>query len=97
MARSLVDVQDVADAYKKDGHKVSVVNIDKPGHYSFKRTSPDGRTFVHKFSPTGSKLETGPAESPRGVDAADDDGVRSGAAPVKRGRGRPRGSLSGAR
>lgn len=96
-AKSMVDVQQIADAYKKDGHNVSPVKMHGAGHYSFDRTSPDGRTFVHHFTPKGQKLETGPTKTPRGVDPADDDGERSGAAPIRRGRGRPKGSRSGAR
>lgn len=97
MARDFVDVQRLADAYKKDGHKVSEVKIVKPGHYQFKRTSPDGRNFLHSYSPKGSKMESRPGETPVGVDPADHDDSRSEAAPVKRGRGRPKGSKSGAR
>lgn len=96
MAKSLIDVQQVADAYKKDGHQVSTVQMHGSGKYSFKRTSPDGRTFVHHFTPTGQKLETGPMVTPKGVDPADADG-RSDSAPIKRGRGRPKGAKSGAR
>lgn len=93
----MVDVQQIADAYAKDGHKVGAVQSKGVGHYIFHRTSPDGRTFVHHFTPKGQKLETGPSVTARGVDPADDDGERSDAAPIKRGRGRPKGSKSGAR
>lgn len=96
MQRNLNDVQQVADAYKKDGHKVGTVDIVKAGHYQFKRTAPDGRTFIHSFTPTKTKVETGPTESPHNVDPADFDG-HSAAMGEKRGRGRPRGTKSGAR
>ena len=95
MAKSYLDVAHIVDAYKKDGHKVSGINREKDDHFSFKRTAPDGRTFVHSFTPRGTKLETGPMETPHGVD--DGDEIRSDAVKTKRGRGRPKGSASGAR